>query len=178
MSQAPTTLQPGDHSIPALDGPATLTRSAVPADRTAVSAVHARCGAESRHRRHQTARQRLTRSEWRSLTSQDRGLTWVTRPADAPDLFIAATHLLRTPVARTGELTILVEDAWQSIGLGTKLVRRTLGEVHRLGMASVHELTDRDNHRVLSPCRSLSACVRDARGGAVDLTLPMSEDVS
>ncbi|MFH9089707.1 GNAT family N-acetyltransferase [Streptomyces sp. NPDC017673] len=178
MSQAPTALQPGDHSILALDGRATLTRPAGPTDHTAVNAMHARCSAESRHRRYQTARQRLTRSEWQSLTAPDRGLTWVTRPADAPDFVIAATHLLRTPVARTGELAILVEDAWQSVGLGTKLVRRALGEAYRLGMASVHVLTDRDNHRMLSICRSLGARVREAQGPAVDLTLPVSEGVS
>ncbi|GLX49113.1 hypothetical protein Shyhy01_20630 [Streptomyces hygroscopicus subsp. hygroscopicus] len=178
MSYAPAALQPGDHPILALDGRSTLTRPAVTGDLDAVNAMHARCSPESRHRRYQTARQRLTPSEWRSLTAPERGLTWVTRPADDLDLVIAATHLLHTPAARTGELAILVEDAWQSVGLGTSLVRRALREAHRLGMASVHVLTDRDNRRMLSICRSLGARVRKAEGPAVDLTLPVREEAS
>ncbi|POX64428.1 N-acetyltransferase [Streptomyces sp. Ru62] len=178
MSYAPAALRPGDHPILTLDGRPTLTRPAVTADRTAVNAMHARCSAESRHRRYQTARQRLTPSEWHSLTGPDRGLAWVTRPVEDPYRVIAATHLLRTPAARTGELAILVEDVWQNVGLGTSLVRHALREAHRLGMASVHVLTDRDNHHMLSICRSLGARVRDAQGPTVDLALPVPEDAS
>ncbi|MER6066380.1 GNAT family N-acetyltransferase [Streptomyces sp. NPDC001792] len=88
---------------------------------------------------------------------------------------IAATHLLHTPADRTGELAILVEDAWQNLGLGRNLVRRALHEAHRLGMASVHVLTERDNHRMLSLCRSLGARVRDAEGCTVYLTPTVAE---
>ncbi|MGW0513516.1 N-acetyltransferase family protein [Streptomyces olivaceoviridis] len=175
MSHASAALRPGQ-LFAAVDGRVARTRPAVPADHAAVNAMHERCSPESRYRRYQTARLGLTDAEWRSLTGPGRGLSWVTHPAGAPGRIVAATHVLRTSAAGDGELAILVEDSWQSLGLGTSLIRQALREAGRLGMASVHVMTHRDNHRMLSICRSLGALVTHAEGPAVDLTLPLTKE--
>lgn len=175
VSHASAALRPGHLSVTD-DGRSALTRPAVPADHTAVNAMHDRCSPESRFRRYQTARLGLTRAEWLSLTRPDRGVSWITHPAEDPGRIVAATHVFRTATTGNGELAILVENSWQSVGLGTILVRRALRQAGRLGMASVQVLTHRDNHRMLSICRSFGARIPQTGGPTVDLTLAIAEE--
>ncbi|MFQ6147103.1 N-acetyltransferase family protein [Streptomyces seoulensis] len=150
-----------------------MTRPATGADLDAVNAMHARSSALSRRSRYQAARREISRSEWAVLTRPDRGLSWVTRPAHDPGLIIAATHLVRARSGTSGELGILVEDAWQNDGLGSALVRNALDGARSLGLRTVTVMTDWANHRMLSICRALGARALGVEGATVDLALPV-----
>ncbi|MFE9728563.1 GNAT family N-acetyltransferase [Streptomyces sp. NPDC005794] len=102
------------------------------------------------------------------------GLEWVTHPVGSPHLVIATTHLLHADSDCTGELALLVEDAWQNSGLGGSLIRYALAHASVLGLRSVMVRTQRSNDRMLAICRALGAYnpSRGRQGTDVELVLP------
>lgn len=161
------------HLISTRSGRLTVTRPASEAHYEAMNRMHARSSLESRFSRYQAARRMLRPSEWTSLIRPERGLSWVTHPVGSPNLVIATTHLLRAG-DRTGELALLVEDAWQNVGLGRGLTRYVLAQASVLGLQSVLVRTERSNSRMLAICRILGAYTahHDEHGTDVDLILP------
>ncbi|MFF4205573.1 GNAT family N-acetyltransferase [Streptomyces sp. NPDC001668] len=106
--------------------PLAVTRAAHYTDLPAVNALHARCSLASTYARYRCARRSLTRREWTRLVHPAAGRTWVTSPTGQPETVIAVTHLLRTSMPGVCELALLVEDAWQGQGLGTRLAAEAL----------------------------------------------------
>lgn len=164
----------GDHLIATRSGRLTVTRPASQACFEAVNRMHGRSSLESRFSRYQAARRRLRASEWAALVGPDRGRSWVTHPVDSPHVVIATTHLLHAGSGHTGELALLVEDAWQNAGLGGGLTRYALTQASVLGMQTVTVRTQLSNDRMLAICRSLGtgSLRRDGQVTAVDLMLP------
>lgn len=162
------------HLIRTRTGQTTVTRRASEADRDAVNEMHARCCLESRYSRYQAARRDLSAAQFGHLVHPDRGLSWVTHPADCPYLVIAVANLMRTDDERIGDLGLLVEDAWQSRGLGSALTRYTIAQAPALGVHAISVMTGRDNRRMLSICRTLGAHSPRASGTTIDLTLPVA----
>jgi RimJ/RimL family protein N-acetyltransferase len=152
----------------------TSTRPAFPNDLNAVNAMHTRASLASRYSRYHTARGHLTPADWQRLTSSDRGLTWVTQPADDDRSVIAVCHLMHNGSGDVGELSMLVEDAWQDAGLGTALAHHALRSAQQLGMQAVHVMTQHDNRRMLSICRRLGGVIPRPTGPTVDLVLPVT----
>ncbi|MGW1362940.1 N-acetyltransferase family protein [Streptomyces chartreusis] len=165
---------PAGHQITARTGHRTVTRPATEGDLDAVNDLHRRCTLDSRFSRYQAARRSLSASEWSSLVRPDRGRSWVTHPGDAPHLVIAATHLLHTGHDHVGELGLLIEDAWQSRGLGTQLTRYAIAQAPALGVRAITVMTGRDNARMLRICRSFGAHTPRHDGSTVSLTLPVN----
>ncbi|MEU1371963.1 N-acetyltransferase [Streptomyces sp. NPDC005803] len=147
----------GGHPIATRSGRLTVTRPASEDSYEAVNRMHGRSSLESRFSRYQAARRRLRPSEWAALVGPEQGRSWVTHPVGSPHLVIATTHLLHTGSSHTGELALLVEDAWQNSGLGRGLTRYALAQASVLGMQTVRVRTQLSNDRMLAICRALGA---------------------
>ncbi|MFJ9037201.1 GNAT family N-acetyltransferase [Streptomyces sp. NPDC102406] len=152
------------------DGAATWTRLADADDLSAVNALHSRCSRQSLTSRYLTGRGRLSAREWRALISPSAGFSWVTHPADDPGRIIAVTHVLRTegtpglrPAREPGtgavELALLIDDAWQSRGLGSALARQAVAVARQCGHSAVHALLMADNRPALALAHALGAVV-------------------
>jgi RimJ/RimL family protein N-acetyltransferase len=134
----------------------TVTRTAQLADLPAVNALHARCSLATTYARYRCARRSLERREWARLVHPAAGLTWVTGPAEQPELVIAVTHLLKTGKPGVSELAVLVEDSWQGRGIGTRLATEALAAAGAdPSCQRVEVLTGSDNERQLGRLRTL-----------------------
>lgn len=151
----------------------TLTRPATLDDFDAVNALHERCSLQTRFARYQAARRSLRLAEFHHLTRPGRSLTWVTYPEDNPHRLVATTNLVRTTEAGAAELGNMIEDAWQSQGLGTSLVQYARTQAHAFGCSSMVVMTGSDNVRMLKIMRSLGAARPAIHSSTVDLTVPV-----
>ncbi|KPH97127.1 GCN5-related N-acetyltransferase [Actinobacteria bacterium OK074] len=154
------------------DGIKTFTRIARPDDFPAIQELHARCSAESRALRYQAGKPGLTRREWNHLSGRDSGITLVTSVSGFPAGFVAMTNLMRTPMAGVSEIALLVEDAWQSRGLGSALAVHTLGIARHQGQRTLAATVSTRNTRAVRLLRRLGATSPPFTGAAeLDMTV-------
>jgi GNAT superfamily N-acetyltransferase len=155
-------------------GTQTVTRPAALDDLDALNALHERCSLETRFARYQAARTSLHLAELRYLTRPDRSLTWVTHPKDDPHKLVATTNLVRTTDRDAVELGIMIEDPWQSLGLGTALVQYARTQARAFGCSSMVVMIGSDNVRMLKIMRGLGAPRPPIHTSTVDLTVPVA----
>ncbi|MFF9488178.1 GNAT family N-acetyltransferase [Streptomyces sp. NPDC014676] len=169
----PLRLRRENHSIALPDGIEILTERATVDDFLSVNSLHHRTSLDSLYSRYQSARRELTEADWRHFTEAHRGLTWVTRPATDASTVIAVTQVMFAEDQGTGELSILVDDTWQSRGLGTELARHALSQARLLGLRAVTVMTGRDNNRMIRICRFFGGRVTGENSHVVDFSLPV-----
>ena len=158
-------------------GTQTTTRPATLDDFDGVNALHERCSLQTRFARYQAARRSLRLAEFQHLTRPDRSLTWVTHPMDDPQQLVATTNLVRTTEPGAAELGIMIEDSWQSRGLGTSLVRYARAQARAFGCSSLVVMTGADNVRILKIMSALGVTLPAVHSSTVDLTVPVGEPV-
>lgn len=151
----------------------TVTRPATLDDFDAVNALHERCSLDTLIARYQAARRSLRLAEFQQLTRPDHSLTWVTYPEDDPHELVATTNLVRTTEADAAELGIMIEDPWQSRGLGTSLVQWAHAQTRALGCSSMAVMTGSGNVRMLKIMRRLDATRPAIHSSTVDLAVPV-----
>ncbi len=149
----------------------TITRPATLDDFDAVNALHDRCSLATRFARYQAARRSLRLAEFHHLTRPDRSLTWVTHPEGDPQQLIATTNLVLTTDPDTAELGIMIEDPWQSRGLGTTLAQHARAQARAFGCSSMTVMTGSDNVRMLKIMKTLGADRPAIHSSTVDLTV-------
>ncbi|MGW3390759.1 N-acetyltransferase family protein [Streptomyces cinereoruber] len=154
-------------------GTQTITRPATLDDFDAVNMLHERCSLATRFARYQAARRSLRLAEFHHLTRPDRSLTWVTHPEDDPQHLIATTNLVRTTKPDTAELGIMIEDPWQSRGLGTTLAQYARSQARDFGCSSMTVMTGSDNVRMLKIMKALGAARPAIHSSTVDVTVPV-----
>lgn len=130
------------------------TRAADVHDFEAVRAMHGRCSAESRVRRYWTTAPEFSRTHWHRLALPERGVTVVAQDGDR---IVAMANVLYLEKAGQAELAFLVEDAWQSRGVGTRLARQTLERCRADGLHTVFARVDVTNTRMHRLMRGLGA---------------------
>jgi GNAT superfamily N-acetyltransferase len=96
-------------------------------DGPALEAAHDRLSPQSKYRRFLTAKPHLTKADARYLVQVDGQdhVAMVATPVDDPDRILAVARYVRLPEEpRTAEFAIVVGDAYQHEGMGTKLMER------------------------------------------------------
>lgn len=154
------------------DGTEVLVRPGHADDVEGVQLMHDRCSAESRRLRYFTSIPRLPRAALERLLVPRAGVTLV---AVRPDGGIAAVgSLLHTQEPGSGELALLVEDAWQGRGLGTAMLRRLGSLAQARGMAELRAHVLPGNRRMLGVFdRAGLTGQRTFEEGVVRLSVPV-----
>ncbi|GGT02779.1 GNAT family N-acetyltransferase [Streptomyces chromofuscus] len=163
----------GAHSITLTNGTATRTREAAPDDLAPVQELHRRCSLRSRTLRYHAGKSGISPAEWRQLSNPERGTTLVTTPAERADHIIAMTNVMRTDQKGVGELAILVEDAWQSRGLGTALAEHAATVARREGHHTLTAAVTASNKPMLHVLERLDATPTNTTGPVLDLHIPL-----
>ncbi|MGP4001781.1 GNAT family N-acetyltransferase [Streptomyces sp. 8N706] len=155
------------------DGTTTRTREATPADLGPIQALHRRCSLGSRALRYHAGKSQLSSAGWRQLSDPGRGTTLVTTTAQRTDRIIAMTNVMRTDQQGVGELAVLVEDAWQSKGLGTALAAHAAEVARRAGHHTLTAAVAAGNAPMLHVLESLDAPPARATGPVLDIQIPL-----
>src|ERR1700754_2008736 len=122
------------------DGRSVTIRAATPRDAGDVSAMHVRCSTETvRHRYHSVPI--MTGRFLSQLVSTDIALIAV-----APNRAVVALATLGRDDGDTGELAVMVEDAWQRAGLGSALLDHLVGMARLVGYREVYTVGLPGNH--------------------------------
>jgi RimJ/RimL family protein N-acetyltransferase len=161
------------HWITLTDGTLTRTRKAGPVDLGLVQALHRRCSPNSRALRYHVGKPGLSRAEWRWLSDPERGTALVTTLAQGSGRIIAMTNIMRTREQGVGELAILIEDAWQSKGLGTALVAHAAAVARRDGYSALIAAVAAVNSPMLRVLAKLTATSTGVTGPVLDLRIPL-----
>ena len=112
-------------------------RLARPEDSDAVAAMHERCSESTLYRRYLTAVGQWRDVTLRRLTGGHRGATLVAMSEDGTIVGLGHVFPDASAQSQTAEIAVLVEDAYQGRGVGTRLVARMLELAERLGFDDV-----------------------------------------
>ncbi|MBT2389775.1 GNAT family N-acetyltransferase [Streptomyces sp. ISL-1] len=164
------------HPITLTDGTTTRTREVTPADLGPIQALHRRCSPVSRALRYHAGKPELSPAGWRLLSDPERGTTLVTTTAQRTDRIIAMTNVMRTDQQGVGELAVLVEDEWQSKGLGTALAVHAADVARRAGHHTLTATVAVANTPMLHVLESLDAPPTRATGPVLDIHIPIAGD--
>ena len=123
-------------------------RLAHPEDADALADMHQRCSERTRYLRY------VTLGEWRDvqlrrLTGGHRGATLVAMSESGSIVAVGNVFPDQANPARAAEIALLVEDAYQSRGVGTALLRRQLALAQRLGFREVVAVVLAENSAML-----------------------------
>jgi GNAT superfamily N-acetyltransferase len=89
------------------------------------------------------------------------------------DHIIAMTNVMRTDRQGVGELAVLVEDAWQSKGLGTALAAHAAEVARREGHHTLTAAVAAQNVPMLHVLASLDASPPRVAGLVLDIHVPL-----
>jgi GNAT superfamily N-acetyltransferase len=161
------------HPITLTDGTATRTREVTPADLGPIQELHRRCSLDSRALRYHAGKPQLSPAGWRLLSDPERGTTLITTTAERTDRIIAMTNVMRTGQQGVGELAVLIEDEWQSKGLGTALAAHAADVARRTGHHTLTAAVAACNEPMLHVLESLDAPHTRAPGPVLDIHIPL-----
>ena len=123
---------------PMRDGGTVWIRLARPGDADAVAAMHERCSEQSLYRRYLTGVGQWRELALRRLSGGHRGATLVAMSEEGT--IVGLGHVFPDASegdAHTAEIAVIVEDAYQGRGIGTRLLRHMLELAERLGFTDV-----------------------------------------
>jgi RimJ/RimL family protein N-acetyltransferase len=112
-------------------------RLAHPGDADAVAAMHDRCSEQSRFHRYFTAIGEWRDVNLRRISGGHRGATLVVMSEDGAIIGLGNVFPDSPDDGHTAEIAMIVEDAYQGRGVGTRLQRRMLALAQRLGFTEV-----------------------------------------
>ena len=150
-------------------------RLARPEDSDAVAAMHERCSESTLYRRYLTAVGQWRDVTLRRLTGGHRGATLVAMSEDGTIVGLGHVFPDASSRSQTAEIAVLVEDAYQGRGVGTRLVRHMLELAGRLGFDDVTATVLAQNDEMLRVLDSMGLTwSRHVEAGVLTLraTLP------
>jgi GNAT superfamily N-acetyltransferase len=156
------------------DGRELTVRRAGPDDLPAVRAMHARCSPETLHQRYLSGTTGPSETQLVRLLAPPRGCALVVEaPGAFADRVVAMANLVGEGLQV--ELAMLVEDGWQRRGIGTALLRRSVGIATDEGFEAlvIHAQAQnsgmrRTLHRLAGPYRT------DIDAGVLTVTLRLT----
>jgi hypothetical protein len=121
-----------------------VIRRAVPSDLDAVNQMHARCSAETRRARYHGQRDRIRTGEWERLCRPAYGFSaLVTLEGRTTGL----VNVIGERADGPWEVGVLIEDAWQERGLGSRAAAYAVWEARSAGACGIEALVESDNAR-------------------------------
>lgn len=133
--------------LDAIGGP-TQMRLARPGDAEEVAAMHARCSEATLFERYFAPVSAWREEQLRRLTGGHRGATLVVVDASGSIIGLGNVFPDRPGDADTAEVALIIDDAHQGAGLGSRLLDHLIEMSRRLGFARVTAYVLADNHRM------------------------------
>jgi GNAT superfamily N-acetyltransferase len=151
--------------------PLVTTRPAMPDDVEAVAAMHARCSAETLHRRFHVPLTSVPGSVVRQLVSPDPGWSRVAERGGQV-VGLACAGALSTAEVEVG---ILVEDRHQAHGIGSRLLRELAGDAVGRGFSQLVCVAEPDSTALLPTVRRAGLTGLSTRiDGVVEVRAPLA----
>ncbi|MGJ6965536.1 GNAT family N-acetyltransferase [Streptosporangium sp. G11] len=154
LAQPPVEQAGGDRDITLSDGVEVNVRPLTRLYREAVRDLHDRCSPEARRFRYFTSMPVLPPKVFDRLCDRTRGHSIV---AGHDGQVVGLANLMFTPDPGIAEMAFLIEDRWQSRGLGTALAGMLVRQARDLGFAEVRATLLSDNVRMRRLLVSLGA---------------------
>ncbi|GAA2069756.1 hypothetical protein GCM10009821_03040 [Aeromicrobium halocynthiae] len=150
--------------------PVPMVREATLADIEAVSALHGRCSVETLYARYQTPlRLPMTTRLARRLVAPDGGIALVVQVG-----LSVVGHGVLEQHGDDWTFQLIVEDAWQSRGIGTRLVREAAERARGLGLSQLTFVSAGANDSMLRGVGAAGLVARVERhGDLVHVTVPL-----
>ena len=132
------------------DGTRVTIRLARPEDAEAVAEMHSRSSEQTRYQRYFAPISEWRGDQLRRLAGGHRGATLVAQ--DARGIIVGLGNVFPDRPGDTvaAEIAVIVEDAWQGRGLGSRLLAHLIELARRQGYAEVVALVLADNSRMLA----------------------------
>lgn len=160
------------------------TRQAVPADREALARMFERCTASTRYRRfhgpvkaipERYLAEALSGSPFHCALVAFLEAASAVQAAEALSGGIVALASCRLVEEGAAELGILVEDAWQRHGLGTRLVNELVAHAHASGLSVLEAQILAEQAWITSLLRPHGTCrLRCAWNGVLNVTVRLA----
>ncbi|MFI6101722.1 GNAT family N-acetyltransferase [Lentzea sp. NPDC051213] len=116
------------------DGVALVLRPGTNADEDAVAGLHTRCSMRTLFNRYHSGMRTVPRRWLHRLLNPPRGTTIL---AQCADQVVALGQLIHTGTPDCAEVSLLVEDAWQSRGVGTALLGALAADARAAGFTEL-----------------------------------------
>jgi GNAT superfamily N-acetyltransferase len=167
-------VQPAYVALP--KGRVVVVRPAEPSDSAAVAVLHSRCGPRTLHDRYLSPPPRVTSTTLRALVSPAGGcaLAAVTKAGD----IVGLVQMAEGDEPGTADLTLMVRDDFQRVGLGSLLARHGIRTAAAMGFTELTSSGTAGNIRLVRMLGrlGLGPYLRTA-DGYVHLRVPLSEAV-
>lgn len=157
---------------PSADGTVPVVRTAALADIESVIALHERCSIDTLYHRYQVPlKMPMTTRMARRLVVPDHGVALLTQVgADV------VGHGVLELVGDAWTFQLIIEDAWQGKGLGTRLMRAAAGHAKQQGAARLTFVTAGSNDKLLRAVGNAGFVARVERhDGNVHITVPLRD---
>ena len=122
---------------PLSDGTRVTIRLARPEDTNGVADMHARSSEQTRYQRYFAPANEWREDQLRRIAGGHRGATLVAQDAYGHIVGLGNVFPDRPGETESAEIAVIVEDAWQGRGLGTRLLQHLVELARRQGFAEV-----------------------------------------
>jgi RimJ/RimL family protein N-acetyltransferase len=119
------------------DGSRMWIRLGRPEDADPVADMHARCSQDSIYQRYFTPMNSWREENLRRISGGHRGATLVATIEGGTVVALGNIFPLGSDDADTGEIAVIVEDAWQNRGIGRRMLEHLVELAPRLGFARI-----------------------------------------
>ncbi|WP_051570514.1 GNAT family N-acetyltransferase [Cryptosporangium arvum] len=153
--------------------PVLRVREATAADLTAVNDLHRRCSTRTLCRRYHAGRDRLSAAEWSRMVDRSLGHTLLIADPAVGDALIGFANVMRTTSDGAAEVSLLLHDEWQGVGIGRAMARYLVLFARRRGFTDVVAWAEPDNRRAVGLLRGIGARPEVIEPGEVRWTLPL-----
>jgi RimJ/RimL family protein N-acetyltransferase len=164
-------LDPDQQVVTARDGSRMLLRRITPSDADLLAQVYERLSRQSRERRFLSAPAHLAPEDLQYLTDVDgrRHDALVALHEGTGELVGEARYVREPDRPDTGEVAVMVADAWQGRGIATALLTELTRRARRQGLSRYKAIVATDNEVVLKALANLGSEATGVEDGQVTL---------
>ena len=138
-------------------GATVQVREATTDDLAAVNDLHGRCSTRTLCSRYHAGRDRLSAAEWGRMVDPLLGHTLLLADPAAQDSLIGFANVMRTASDGPAEVSLLLCDEWQGVGVGRAMTWHLVRVARLLGFADVVAWVEPENSRAVNLLRGIGA---------------------